>query len=922
MPHEMPGEDSVVWKDSPKGATIGDLLKAKEGKAPETLQRELEERVAEETDKIFPNLEGSIRKKIIKESLKELRKREPFEQEERPAAPVDNDEKHRREILARLDDPTFPAWLAKRQFEWWEKYTEDPKRKKKTAARAPKPQVSDNESPTKNTMEGVDPKKEQGGNKTEKTVEDAAGREAMKKIFEEGERVAERFHETRQKINEKVDGIPGEKLDAQNFDGIFKKTVERFLAAQAEIIKSGVSLDERKRLLSEMKSLLENTENEVAPAVTAFIETSGFKKKKRKKSRDVVAASTVEGADNTSQQTGGETVITNLPAKLDDPEAFKRDRLKKAWDNGTFLPGQEKRGGINEERILSGDILPPEGAPEPQRGETERPPIIDVEEVETKKFETLREALNLHRKKILERAEKKDWLGLAKSVGEAYNTIPKKYKYLAAIGLVGASIGTAYIGGAAGTALWLAALVGTPLQRAMGGLATFSAGQAWLESKRQTKERWWNKYPAAYAGVAGLLIGTGAFSHLIQEGTKLSGVGALLQQAADKTATIGGKAGGAIRSLFGTVWEQNQDKSGGNQQTASQNQNTTQKAQVNSAASTEPTFRTSPPSPETARATIAEAETRKPLEGILDTTGAGSSSPANPIDGIYDGTRGGEKTPEAPSGLINADAGPTTAPDVIQRPDGSKTYYDTIDSRGMKGSDSIWKSTKEIFMRHPEDFGYKGDLNDNAKLSKWAETQTANTLNRSGIEASLNKVHNGDVVYLEKGSDGKPRIWVGEESGQKRGTLPERGARVSNPGAVVEAPEARTPTPTETVSATPPQIETQVTKDADALFGRRGVFGGFYPASESPVWQELQGRKASDLIAAVGNRYEPSRGFLASFFQAGSSDPELLKQPGVSELGTHLRNQSEKFNIKPTGGESVYEFMKKIAQKELLSKES
>ncbi len=39
MPHEMPGEDSVVWKDSPKGATIGDLLKAKEGKAPETLQR-------------------------------------------------------------------------------------------------------------------------------------------------------------------------------------------------------------------------------------------------------------------------------------------------------------------------------------------------------------------------------------------------------------------------------------------------------------------------------------------------------------------------------------------------------------------------------------------------------------------------------------------------------------------------------------------------------------------------------------------------------------------------------------------------------------------------------------------------------------------------------------------------------------------
>jgi hypothetical protein len=95
------------------------------------------------------------------------------------------------------------------------------------------------------------------------------------------------------------------------------------------------------------------------------------------------------------------------------------------------------------------------------------------------------------------------------------------------------------------------------------------------------------------------------------------------------------------------------------------------------------------------------------------------------------------------------------------------SFEDTIDSSKVSGSDSIWRSTHQIFEDHAKELGYKGDLNDHEVLSNWAENQTANAVQHLNHEQGGNLadlVHNGDKVKIDI-LDGKPHLSLEASSG-------------------------------------------------------------------------------------------------------------------------------------------------------------
>lgn len=125
-------------------------------------------------------------------------------------------------------------------------------------------------------------------------------------------------------------------------------------------------------------------------------------------------------------------------------------------------------------------------------------------------------------------------------------------------------------------------------------------------------------------------------------------------------------------------------------------------------------------------------------------------------------------------GQENAQANATEAGQTQVEPEAPPAptkFTDTIDSSEVSGSDSIWKSTKAMFLRNAEDLGYKGD---DAGLDKWAETQTANAVNELNKAQGGNLkdlVHDNDLVHLEKGDDGNWHLSVEEASGVESGHL-------------------------------------------------------------------------------------------------------------------------------------------------------
>lgn len=97
------------------------------------------------------------------------------------------------------------------------------------------------------------------------------------------------------------------------------------------------------------------------------------------------------------------------------------------------------------------------------------------------------------------------------------------------------------------------------------------------------------------------------------------------------------------------------------------------------------------------------------------------------------------------------------------------SWSDLISNEGLKPGqhDSVWRSTREIFLNNAESLGYEGD---EAGLSKWAEIQTNRALANSGEVPS--KVFEGNKVILEKVNDAFV-VSVEQGDGLNPGQLPE-----------------------------------------------------------------------------------------------------------------------------------------------------
>lgn len=138
-------------------------------------------------------------------------------------------------------------------------------------------------------------------------------------------------------------------------------------------------------------------------------------------------------------------------------------------------------------------------------------------------------------------------------------------------------------------------------------------------------------------------------------------------------------------------------------------------------------------------------------------------------------------TPEAAASTVDNATEATTAAgsaehatEAINTPENTHNgFSDIINSDEVKGSDSIWKSTRSIFEKHATELGYKGDLNDVEAVSKWAETQTANAVSGLNAEQGGNLadlVHDGDMVKIDM-IDGKAHLSFSDSSGIEAGHL-------------------------------------------------------------------------------------------------------------------------------------------------------
>jgi len=77
----------------------------------------------------------------------------------------------------------------------------------------------------------------------------------------------------------------------------------------------------------------------------------------------------------------------------------------------------------------------------------------------------------------------------------------------------------------------------------------------------------------------------------------------------------------------------------------------------------------------------------------------------------------------------------------LEIPSKPEVYSDEIKNGG-----SVWKSTRDIFKNNPENFGYKGDVDDYEAINHWSEVKTANVFHNSGEIKNL--VYEGNKVTL------------------------------------------------------------------------------------------------------------------------------------------------------------------------------
>jgi len=138
-----------------------------------------------------------------------------------------------------------------------------------------------------------------------------------------------------------------------------------------------------------------------------------------------------------------------------------------------------------------------------------------------------------------------------------------------------------------------------------------------------------------------------------------------------------------------------------------------------------------------------------------DAAGSGNSNSSSADNNIPDKTTEGSADQ-----ALESDSGT----------DSGETFSNEISNEDLDGkSDSVWRSTREIFKDNAEKLGYEGDINDSQALNKWAEAQTAEAIHNSG--ELTDKVFEGNNVLLEQDSNGDYSVRVEAGTGAEPGIL-------------------------------------------------------------------------------------------------------------------------------------------------------
>lgn len=137
-----------------------------------------------------------------------------------------------------------------------------------------------------------------------------------------------------------------------------------------------------------------------------------------------------------------------------------------------------------------------------------------------------------------------------------------------------------------------------------------------------------------------------------------------------------------------------------------------------------------------------------------------------------------------------------------------QTFSNVISNEGLGGkSDSVWHSTKEIFMDNADKLGYKGDIDDSAALNKWAEIQANGAIHNSG--EITDKVFEGNIVSLEKDEAGNFLVKVEAGEGGEPGMLGHAAVSEASEATEIKQiiPEKITPTAFTGIKTSPIHLE-------------------------------------------------------------------------------------------------------------------
>ncbi|MGE5425680.1 MAG: hypothetical protein ACM3PZ_01250 [Bacillota bacterium] len=262
-------------------------------------------------------------------------------------------------------------------------------------------------------------------------------------------------------------------------------------------------------------------------------------------------------------------------------------------------------------------------------------------------------------------------------------------------------------------------------------------------------------------------------------------------------------------------------------------------------------------------------------------------------------TQAATESPIAEGVRINQ-GGPSSEPSadaVRQAVEGkADSFRDSISNENLKGSDSVWRSTKQIFLDNAGKLGYKGDLNNVSALDRWAEMNANTALANSGD--ITDKVFEGNIVNLEK-SGGE--YFVSLEAGD--GPEPDYLPNIEADEALAVEAEAPVGETTEGVSSLDIVQERYGVEEADIMTARGSVITADIDGKEVSINldtdnysyfqgdQEITGHLdgSQNIYEALGN--DGGKNFEADIEPAAEPNIEQpATPPTAEEIGKYIEN--------------------------------